>query len=751
MAGIFSFELSFRSFSPLQRCVVMFCGHGFNIADFSDEVRGITKKRTPPDQIILLLGEEDYDCFEVKGSEIERNASQVSGKTDIYIQKFTSCGQLHDHRLISSWKKLSKDVSNDNEYRQQLVRQGMTEIFRKRSGLLEAGETAYFTSSRGNAKEDEDRRAQFLRASNALSEGSEVLFIAFCLLPHIPAELKRIHVDTSTISSVVYAALLLRGNTFIPEIHNFKSYQGISEHEFSDDGRSLVIISASQSGNLFKRIKEKISSNAHVLTLFKLSNEPAGSEQILCNLKFDERLNPGGYIPRGSIRASHCQSMRPIQMVSEQFIVGLSQTKGVIPARRHLPDVVQVTLQSMLGEGIFACHYAASIEKTYPIWVNETNIAKSKVFKDWLKGMVRKRIPASVSKVVYLDNDKGSHLAAKSIGRSLRRLGVTDFNVVACSKLQKNVNEKNLERAVVIVGGAIGRGRKFLQASQVLREVAQYSHRVYLTGVCMTESVNDTKFLRSNLIYKGHTFDRMIDLHVQRHEELCSWSVEIELVDEILDQIEDERGECYKLISGFFERRRDAISDKKKGLKDNVFLNNVLDQPYALRSNFAFVDEGHPCENISQADVFTVASTLLQSLRLSDDIETENQLINDEFQHSVIEPTTFTRYNDGVLQAAFLRAALPVELSYVESERKSREMANIVIDCLMDRRKIQGEAVVEFLMALLLGRLRLRNEDMEQIWIRYNRLDDYDVADFLIEVLYATTDVGKRIREKVAL
>ncbi len=52
-------------------------------------------------------------------------------------------------------------------------------MFKARGGMVEAGPTSHFV------KPSKQVDSRFLRASNALSEGAEVFFVAFFLLPYL--------------------------------------------------------------------------------------------------------------------------------------------------------------------------------------------------------------------------------------------------------------------------------------------------------------------------------------------------------------------------------------------------------------------------------------------------------------------------------------------------------------------------------------------------------------------------------------
>ncbi|SFG35652.1 hypothetical protein SAMN05518801_1191 [Novosphingobium sp. CF614] len=95
----------------------------------------------------------------------------------------------------------------------------------------------------------------------------------------------------------------------------------------------------------------------------------------------------------------------------------------------------------------------------------------------------------------------------------------------------------------------------------------------------------------------------------------------------------------------------------------------------------------------------------------------EQRLINDAQTHTVLSVETFSRYNDGVIQASFLRAALPIELNYQDTPTESRLMLDLLRQMIRYRDRQQGEALAEFLLALACGRLRLVRDDIAKLRI----------------------------------
>jgi hypothetical protein len=92
-----------------------------------------------------------------------------------------------------------------------------------------------------------------------------------------------------------------------------------------------------------------------------------------------------------------------------------------------------------------------------------------------------------------------------------------------------------------------------------------------------------------------------------------------------------------------------------------------------------------------------------------------HRLASDTFQQVVLDPENFARYNDGVIQAALLRAAHPSELDYSSSDEVSHRMADLLSSIFRQHSRQQGEAALEFAFSLKTERLKLVRSDMERI------------------------------------
>ncbi|MNG10285.1 hypothetical protein D3C84_937440 [compost metagenome] len=77
----------------------------------------------------------------------------------------------------------------------------------------------------------------------------------------------------------------------------------------------------------------------------------------------------------------------------------------------------------------------------------------------------------------------------------------------------------------------------------------------------------------------------------------------------------------------------------------------------------------------------------------------------------LLSPEVFSRFDDGVIQAAFLHAALPTELDYRADETQSLAMSDIIFRLAAGYGYERGEAAMEFVMALAIEKIRLHKTE----------------------------------------
>ncbi|RRH68311.1 hypothetical protein [Falsigemmobacter faecalis] len=614
----------------------------------------------------------------------------VSHARDIVVLSYSTEGEVtHGNTLRGG---------NPLQFEWPVVsRQGLTQLFVSRGGLVNSGPTSHFVKP----SKKPDRR--FLRASSALSEGAEIFFAGLCLLPHLKKEVRTIHLDTSSIASVVMASLLMSRREDLPKIRTFHSYEKLKQHNFSKDETEVVLISASQSGQMAAQLAELVGRRSQIVTIFSSSPSLATGE-TLCDLKFDGIMNPAG-IPARKIN-DNFEGSRPINLVGEHFLSEPEAPRAALPGVLQNPSINRSFISRLAGRQVFSCNFKKNrYMPSKSVWIDAGQFLKTENYKEWLELICLREIPAAVAAIVYIDGSDGSEAFAKDIVDEIKRHGVaSNCRLISLTEIdgsQGSLPTSPPDKApIVIAGGITGHGDDLLSVSRALRDWAPSSHRVFLTPICVPSSLAALKVLDQNLCQpRSHVFKYMDAIVIDRQKLSGSWERERQFLSDRYDELPSDL------------RDRLNVLNSSKGMINNLFLSGKKSQ-LSLRKNFAFWPSDVDCQAALQADVFVAISCLIQNMRTNADVASDRRIVNNSNTHTVIAAGAFARFNDGVIQASILRAAEPVELNYTDAPDESRVMGGVIVDMikLVDRQ--QGEAVTEFLMAILTGWIQLREQDM---------------------------------------
>nr|WP_128081267.1 hypothetical protein [Acetobacter persici] len=675
--------------------LIVFAGpNEFAYNDLTQAISDETDKALSPEWVCLIYPCAYCEEVSAKLQEQDDALAPLAPDTVVVIYGYDNSGKTSLIKVIRGGLDINNEIPLAS-----IQRQGLATLFARRGGLLEAGPTAHFIKPSGKVD------SRFLRASHALSEGAEIFFTAFWILPFLTEDVRYIHVDTSSIASVAFAALLMKGNGKLPIIQTFQSYGGMKDHNFSKSRLEIVIISASQSGSMAKDIASKVKEKNYIITLYGM-NVADTPGTILCDLTFDLSLNPRGLKPARQI--SDVSRSRPIKLIGEHFVAEPGPPKAIVPALKHAPNIVNDVLSRLQGKNIFSAHPTEDDDTVNRgIWVDTSELSKTDVFMEWVSSLVSQKIPASARAIIHIGKAPQAKILTYAILKNIRDCGgeLKGIEVISLEDVENNAEKPRWpteEIPIIVAAGAIGHGADLLATSRALRKWAPNSHRIYLSLATMPSSRKAFKFLESNLKQPNHKFYSLFDLFVDRDTAGKSWTQERLLLAENQDDLPTT-----------LSTRLDQLNSVE-GLKNNLFLAGKKG-PLALRDNFAFWPIGTNCSDANHADVFVSISAITTSMRSNEDLPVNDRLINDSQTHSVISSGAFTRYNDGIIQAALLRAAFPVELNYSDAPEHSRLIADLIIQMcnLVDR--FQGEALSEFLLALVLERLTLMTHDAKRV------------------------------------
>jgi hypothetical protein len=531
-------------------------------------------------------------------------------------------------------------------------------------------------------------------------------------------------------------------NTIDYQIESFRSYDGLPTWQ-PIRFPSFVIISASTSDGLADSVSDRLGKgNAEIWTIVLLSS--------VSNENSDERIQKkcAARIPRTltgnptinglrSVFEPNILSIPPgsetISIVGERFLSQPARPKRVRLVHTKLDDSVKRDLSWLaknklvkIGRGRFdgQSRWTVSfdIEKLIDLTCEPQLAGVETLLKRWLKNYSAPSpvliIYPSTEGTSAIEVGKSSMRFAKLTQSTLKELS-PEANVflISSDELARDFKElPDLRKCSVIITSPItGNGFSFKQISALLRLKQPTGPRLFLTLAVLSDSSNSLSQLNSD-VARVATVDARYDLKyklafsIGRLDSVFGWELEVQVLRALDDRIKaDER-------PTWLDSRIDELETLDLTKDTQVFLPSFIGAPLPLSTGFFLWTESSEIEgnDLAPAVLLTIAA-LLESARTSTSKVNETSLRSGIFQHALICPDTFTRFNDPVIQAAILRAAYPAELNYAVSPEMSNDMAKLALKWLRYYEDSAGAAVPEFLMAIAIGKLKLARHDMKNV------------------------------------
>ena len=583
-----------------------------------------------------------------------------------------------------------------------MSRQIITKLFKKHGGFVESTASYHFQNPSGR------HSRQFVRLANILVESEEIGYMAFAALPYINSEAQYLYIDTPALHSVANSINEIRSMFDIPSLHvkNFHSYRGLENLEVEPDSNDTFMISASTSGGLARKLHENYEILDRNIVHFLFLGNSKISDNIICNLRKDQRSNPEGYERTTVFSKKTCEyCMRGsivIPLYGDQFDIVSSQPDPVLITKSDAPKGLTNSLQTFLGSKSLTLYTIKDTgKKKRDFHIEFKNIFETQRFKDKLNYILRRNVPSNAT--IIVEADKGENMIGQEIYKFVIKNGGT-ATIVNEEKL-KNIKTFN-DRTVIVVAEVIESGRCLTNVSQALRENASDCPIIYIVGVEKTSENLRRSSLKSTITQShnpvAHEFIEIERLILPVSTGKNSW------LDEKNFLIRNEETLAKYSIEQI-KQRLTLLEESSKPLDDNLFLLSEAGEKLKIQKGFVFWPENVDRTKVSQADVFYTISSVLQNLRVRSKLKS--------FWHyqTVLHPKNFERFNDGIIRASILRAATFGELDFSQYKDESNEMTQILLGILRECSTSAGQDAPEFLLALATRKLQLRDEDTAKI------------------------------------
>ena len=702
--------------------VIYPCEISFNPRQLRSTLSDIGNVRLPPDSILFVcpLGlEEKIGCkyIEIR-DEIEQRLRTVR---QVIVLPYGVDGRLQKNRIRflrgDSW-----EVSDDDLF--TIANKCVESSLPSTNLVLRPPHGYKFRKPSGHEVDI------FVRTGNLLSiPGLLYVFshLIICKIPPIP---RTIFIDSFTILSFAMRIQSLyahfsrstsknEGEINVPTIQMFPSYDVDSSFTLSSNDEYFIIISASTSNGLAtKLITEHSAASDRIIHIVGMA--PFEGELKNSSIYFEKRDGP--ISPLKTDRTN-----RVIGITTDEFMTSHGDPTRVRISYKH----IRRSCAKELSDPFYrtCLQIRESGEKTgygpySPFAItHDTSGYWSEGFTRWLNETLIHEVPVTTKVIVHLD-DPNSRKMGQCLKKRLREVtGEKDILCVSMDTFLKRI-DKIPEKSTVAVLAMQDPGlEKLGKISVQLRSKANlYQH--YIIGYSFPETkkqharmIGDLKLTpKSTPDYRLSEFLVLPIGATYLHEFIFNdYGINRDLPNDFDSCIGKD----------ILRRLSQGIQTTDSKCDREIFFPSLQGNKLKLRGGSIFFVDNEETEgessnskqqNRSQEAVYLSVALALQGAREDSNLLMKGlQFDENPFVISVLDPKMFWRFNDGIIQAALLRALSKSELDFSCSEEMSREFRQITISVLENANTVSGEAALEFLAAVVKKKVSLRDQDFEAI------------------------------------
>lgn len=512
---------------------------------------------------------------------------------------------------------------------------------------------------------------------------------------------KRVLIDSMGIYSIVRECLQFYGSPAC--IDGFHSYDDLKSLRLPR-AEHMVVISASTSGSMAKDLSEKLHARSEgIVTLVDVEREGRPGDVLVT---LSEAL-PGQTFTR------HAPSDVHIEIVGEHFSAKARPPRAVTLGLAHLPDALP-DIARRFGRGMLLRPLQPfGSGRAHPLWLNSTTVSSDEDFGQWLKNELEWHIPPATD-LVICTHDAGSIDLGQRILRNIQQLRGSRRP----PKLVSYCNPGDLLnircRSLIVVTALCGNGGILRRISRELREVIKGADvpRRYVIGLALPGSTESwrrlEKFLERGKTERKYGVSRWKVLPIGDRDSTNAWDDIVALAQRATYLLEVVPFSA-PLLSESLSLFASAVQKSAAG-----FLPRSDSGPLQLTDGFVYLADAFPDASKTPVAVLYLAwLAALAAAREHKDLA--HSLASSGYESVVIDPENFSRFNDGILQAALLRSARASEMDYAGHPELSSTMKEFLLKVFDRHQTDLGAAALEFAAALASNRLRLRSSDHEEI------------------------------------
>lgn len=660
-------------------------------------------RRLPPTSLLFVcaMGIEKSIC--VFFEEYDDLKGRLKSISNIAVASFDKNGKVLEENVVhvQNSEAERKWTPSDSQI-QKYARSAVGDVFNRTKTIIPAPHGYHFRKP-SNREED-----IFVRAGNMLREPSSLPVFNYLLLRELPEDCHKIYIDSFTILSFTLGLKsLIRhfhqsdSKFVVPIIESIHSYEVSPEFRVPNEKNYLVLISASTSGGLRQKlIDENGASPDRIVHLLGVA--PEGNNFQESCVYFKTRPQPN--------MKNNWKNV--IEIKTEEFLIAQGTPRPVRISRSHHVNKVGASelwknfyFDAFKFQEPLPNHSAGS--STFSIVAGSTK-PQCWPIRAWIDQTLIHEIPASAFAIVHLDDDPSFKVAdwmAKKLGGHVAVKSVEQL--------------KDLEfdgGSIVIVAFQDHKLEGLRRVNMALRSHGN-SHRHYILCYAFPSS--------------GREYERLKgDLRMGPDRSRYGWSefLVLPVGDDRLHESFANDGEAFgvNVIGKYRSLLENTLAEALRARhvrseigSDDVFLPDISGQPLKLRPGSVFFEGQGANTNVSQVAVYAMVAAAMQAAReRRPKSDTDIGLAFDEnpFVRSVLDPSMFARFNDGILQASLLRSARHAELDYSASDDLSGQFTATCLSVLNGCKHDVGEAALEFVYALATNKVALREVDCKRLF-----------------------------------
>lgn len=639
---------------------------------------------------------EQYSCIE----------DRLVSTSHISIAPYDYQGCLASDRVISL-KQPETAWEITDEFLHCAATDGIAALFDETQTILHAPHGYVFRKPSG---QEEDI---FVRAGNMLLEPGCMAIFNHLLLRKLPNECNRVYIDSFTILS--FALSLQSIVNFFRQssesllaltIENTHSYAINPEFRAPNDGSYIVLISASTSGGLARKL------------ITKHQVDPSRIIHLLGSGPDDAKFKGSCiYFRKREIQPNHSSTgTQPeiIEISTEEFLVAQGPPRPVRITLKHVNEkAAQIFHKPFYHKKLQFGESLVHNDGYSPFTIfSETENGTQSPVLEWIKDQLIHELPASVNTLVYADEE-----LSKQVADWIKQELGSHLATISLEEIEADVPEKDISQKPVVVIAYQDPGLELLTRASIALRRHESGYRHYVVCYEFPSSRMEHDRLREDLLRgpNGRKFgwSEFLVLPVgvpALHESLFSYRQQCS--KDMVEQHSQALG--VPLVNALIKLKPENPIES-----DCLFLPRTCGSPLVLRHGSIFFPQ---CDNesVSQIAVYAMVSAAMQYARepvqmKSTDLPPELRFDSNPFVRSVLDPKMFSRFSDGILQASLLRASRKSELDYCASHDLSRQFTLSCVSVLKNYKNSVGDAAIEYVYSLAKEKIVLRKKDIDEV------------------------------------